>query len=210
MSINDIIGTVSATEPKLPLIKASGYEWVVAANGLFIRAADRRIEALVPVTYHADAALYRNGLHPVKAFAQLLLPRVHREAMAFFHDLAKVALPNEVLIQCHWSMSFCQWFGILPAQTGSPGSIEYCDESHAVIDLHSHGTLPAFFSQTDDADEQGFRFYVVIGKIGTPEPEIACRVGIYGHHMRVPASTLFDDIAPFRDVYEGARDDAAV
>ena len=42
-------------------------------------------------------------------------------------------------------------------------------------------TLPAFFSATDDRDEQGFRIYGVAGRLYTPRPELRLRVGVYGH-----------------------------
>ena len=37
-----------------------------------------------------------------------------------------------------------------------------------VAEVHSHGRARAFFSATDDADEQGLRIYEVAGRLGTP------------------------------------------
>ncbi|MBI3761123.1 MAG: hypothetical protein HY260_04585 [Chloroflexi bacterium] len=49
------------------------------------------------------------------------------------------------------------------------------------------------------------RFYAVIGRVDTGEPEIAARVGVYGHHWRVSATAVFDGLGPFVDTF--GRDD---
>jgi len=52
----------------------------------------------------------------------------------------------------------------------------------ALIDLHSHGALPPFFSPIDNTDEQGFRIYAVIGEVDRVT-RIYVRVGVYGHYF---------------------------
>lgn len=75
------------------------------------------------------------------------------------------------------------------------------DAGRTVVDLHSHNSMPAFFSGTDNADEQGFRLYCVIGRIDTDAPEIACRAGVYGHHWPVPALAIFEGVGSFVDTF---------
>jgi hypothetical protein len=43
--------------------------------------------------------------------------------------------------------------------------------------------MPAFFSRTDDEDEQGLALYGVVGRLDRPEPEVALRAGAYGHWL---------------------------
>ena len=43
-------------------------------------------------------------------------------------------------------------------------------------DIHSHNTMAAVFSKTDDADEQGNRLYIVVGRLDQFYPEIAARI----------------------------------
>ena len=62
--------------------------------------------------------------------------------------------------------------------------------------------MHAFFSSTDDADEQGFRLYVVIGNVDTDRPTLAARVGVYGHHMIIDPSVIFDDLGPFQTNFQ--------
>ncbi len=60
----------------------------------------------------------------------------------------------------------------------------------ALIEVHSHHGMPAFWSGTDDADEQGFRLYAVLGDIFR-RPTLRVRVGIYGQFYELPAGTIF-------------------
>ena len=47
-----------------------------------------------------------------------------------------------------------------PSHTGPPPGV--------VAEFHSHGSSRAFFSATDDRDEQGFRIYGVVGRLDAP------------------------------------------
>jgi hypothetical protein len=87
-----------------------------------------------------------------------------------------------------------------PDQTGTAAHLAYGGggDEDIVADVHSHCEMGTAFSGTDNRDEGGFRFYVVIGKIFT-RPEIRLRVGIYGHHHEFPMTALFDGPGPFVD-----------
>ena len=43
--------------------------------------------------------------------------------------------------------------------------------------LHSHHTMPAFFSATDDADERDLGLYAVVGRLLGDRPEVIVRAG---------------------------------
>jgi len=70
------------------------------------------------------------------------------------------------------------------------------DSPDIILDLHSHCEMGAFFSATDNRDEQGFRLYAVLGRIFT-RPEMALRVGVYGDFWTVPVGMVFGGIIPF-------------
>jgi len=74
----------------------------------------------------------------------------------------------------------------VPRQVAGPAHVVYRPTSDAILEIHSHGPHAADFSATDDADEQGFRLYGVVGLLGTERPEVALRVGAYGHFLAVP------------------------
>ena len=50
-----------------------------------------------------------------------------------------------------------------PAQIAGPLRVVYRPPPDVLLQIHSHGAYPAWFSTTDDADEQGFGLYGVVG-----------------------------------------------
>ena len=154
------------------------------------------MQALVPV------ALARvHGLERIEAGARLKIPRIPSAWMYSVLRSARAHLPKEAMYQFTYSSGAGMgWAGRMPAQATTPGRAEYDNIGDAVVDLHSHAEMAPFFSDTDDADERGLRFYVVIGKINADAPEIAVRVGVYGYTWNVPALTVFDGLGPFVEV----------
>ena len=75
----------------------------------------------------------------------------------------------------------------------------------AVVEVHSHHAMRAYFSTTDDRDETARRVYGVIGRLDTRQPEIALRVatGCKPHAVEpVPFAQVFAaDLGAFRDVH---------
>ena len=61
---------------------------------------------------------------------------------------------------------------VVPEQDGTATSLTYTPPAGVVAEFHSHGRSRAFFSKTDDADEQGFRIYGVAGRLDTDRPEL--------------------------------------
>lgn len=196
MKIRDAILAESLPLPPIPADLA--FQYVVAGNGLFIRAEDSRLEAMVPV---ALAGVH--GLELVEPYARLKVPRVPSKWLWAIQESARRRLPNEAMYQFAWDAG--AWRCSMPQSTASPAALEFEDQAGAVIDLHSHGALSAFFSETDDSDEQGFRVYVVVGHVersvlDLEPPQIAVRVGVYGHMLNVPIETVFTGPGPFVQV----------
>src|SRR4051812_19643876 len=155
MNIRNVI--MAETHP-LPPLGGLAYQYVLAANGLFVRAVDSRIDAQVLVS-----ALEVHGLHGLASYARLTVPRVPAALLASILRSAFHHLPNEAMYQLWYDGD--RWRCAYPPQAGSPVSLQYTDRPETMIDLHSHGSLAAFFSTTDDQDEKGFRFYAVLGKV---------------------------------------------
>ena len=59
-----------------------------------------------------------------------------------------------------------------------------------LLELHTHGQLPAYWSATDDRDEQGACLYGVIGRLDG-RPQVRLRVGVYGYWQELPVAALF-------------------
>ena len=88
-----------------------------------------------------------------------------------------------------------------PPQRATAASVVAAEGHTAdiILDLHSHGNMRAFWSATDNSDEQGFRVYGVIGRLDT-KPEIRLRLGVYGYWFPLPVNMLFDGPGKFVDV----------
>ena len=190
----------------LPANDALAYQYVLAGNGVFVRAETRFFTALLPVT----ASTVR-GLPPLRPQFQLLVPRIPARLLdAILVDARCARRPdnglNEVLYQFYHHGRAVQVKK--PAQQTTPTSVTtaVADAATIICDLHSHGNMRAFFSQTDNADEQGARLYAVIGKLDS-EPEMRLRVGVYGYWQPLPLTAVFTANGPFKDLYQEKDDD---
>ena len=123
----------------------------------------------------------------------------------------QVARLAEAMYHFHWVLprnaglrDEPTWRVAVPAQSASAGRVCYRggDDPAVVLDLHSHHQMAPFFSSTDDGDEQGCRFYGVIGHIYS-DPAIRLRLGVYGDFMDIPARMLFEDLGPFEEANNG-------
>jgi PRTRC genetic system protein A len=119
----------------------------------------------------------------------------------------KNGAPVEALFHLIWNEIENRWQLDKPAQEANSGSVRPIHAGagtsyeRALIELHSHHQMDAFFSGTDDEDEQGFRIYAVIGEI-FGAPKIRVRVGCFGHFQEIPAETIFQLPNTIADNYE--------
>lgn len=61
-----------------------------------------------------------------------------------------------------------------------------------VVDFHSHNTMPAVFSETDNDDEKETRLYAVAGRFDRTFPEITVRAGCAGKFIYLPPEEVFE------------------
>ena len=85
---------------------------------------------------------------------------------------------------------------VVPPQVGTSASLAYQPPAGVVAEFHSHGSSRAFFSATDDRDEQGLRIYGVVGRLDALRPELRLRVGVYGHFGPLDWPQVFDGPQP--------------
>lgn len=112
------------------------------------------------------------------------IPRVLRQQ--FYRD-ALAAMPNEMAAAMIWNSESGAWrYEMRPALEATPVHIDYQEVilgrgEHLVLDLHSHGSLDAFFSAEDDADDAGsMKFSGVIGSLKEDEPSSVMRLSMLG------------------------------
>jgi PRTRC genetic system protein A len=107
---------------------------------------------------------------------------------AFIRD-AKLAMPNECAAWGVWNeRAGLLEYRPLIADEASPGGVTFHrprlqPHEHLAVDIHSHGALPAFFSDTDDDDDYGeTKIATVVGTLDQ-EPTVSNRLCVLGHFV---------------------------
>jgi hypothetical protein len=198
--IQPLIGVVGAVSPALGAIDAQVYEYVLAANGLFVRAERQGLKACIPVQGWFCSSTKLNGLHPVDPYVELEYPHLGQEVLAKILECSRAAAsdkdnPLEVLFYLKYRDQN-GWELILPEQKATRFSVHPLasntyDYAETLIEVHSHHHMQPIFSAVDNADEQGFRLYGVIGDI-FERPTLNLRIGVWGHFWPIPARWIFD------------------
>ena len=166
-----------------------GYDYVLGSGGLYVQSQGAHLTARVPVTPGTV-----RGLAPVAEKLQLthgpIPAQLFELGLRWFQDDPD----TERLFAVRWDGDGYRL--VVPPQLGTATSLAYAPPSGVVAEFHSHGTSRAFFSKTDDGDEQGFRIYGVAGRLDTDRPELNLRVGVYGHFAPVEWSQVFIGLHP--------------
>lgn len=196
------------------LEKKPGIDWIYAANGIWKRGTDATISLqglACPLDYDVPGLISLTPYFYWPAWrrrlpGQLLAPLLHDAQRAA--SGGSVATPIEK-----------QYFFVarddgphVVAPRGQDASAVHLrypmpTSGTPLLDLHSHHSMRAYFSSTDDADDQGLSVSAVIGNIFI-RPEIVVRLNIYGLHCPIPAAMVFDQLGPFVDRYAGGSRDA--
>jgi PRTRC genetic system protein A len=142
------------------------YQYVIAQNGIFVRAENGFVSACIPVMRLKEAAAPIRGLQPLKGWAQLKIPRIPLTLLETVIANAQVSAENGRLDE---TLSYLVWNNgrfrlIKPAdQQATPNSVvsEMVEPAETVVmDIHSHGAAPPYFSPIDDRDETRMRFLI--------------------------------------------------
>jgi len=162
-----------------------GFDYVLGAGGLYVQSESAHLTARALV-----APAQVRGLAPVSEKMEL----AHGLVPAHVFELGlgwMLASPGtERFFAVRWEGDAYRL--VVPPQEGTGSSLSYQPPAGMVAEFHSHGSHRAFFSGTDDRDEQGFRVYGVVGRLDSPTPELTLRVGVYGHFAPLHWSQVFD------------------
>lgn len=207
----------------VPLVSKFAYDWklptsgqlydqIIGANGVFIRARRPSLDVCFPIV----EASFR-GLLEVHTYVESDLPKVPATYLQKILDLSIEACvengsPIEALFHLRWLDDEKRWRLDQPEAKATSVSVKPVDDSPgssydlALIEVHSHHEMTPAFSPIDDADEQGFRIYGVIGHIFTT-PTFRVRVGCYGHFFELPASEIFELPATVQDALDSVEEE---
>ena len=165
-------------------VQGIGYDYVLGSGGVYVQSESAHLTARVPV-----APCTVRGLAPVAEKVELthgpIPARLFEIGLGWFQDDPE----TERLFAVRWDGRAYRL--VVPEQEGTATRLKYTPPAGVVAEFHSHGSSRAFFSATDDRDEQGFRIYGVAGRLDTPRPELSLRVGVYGHFAPLDWSQVF-------------------
>lgn len=186
-------GEISLTDGKL-------YRYILGTNGVFVYAKNEFVEACIPVgRMIARPEDQVRGLKLVSPFVRVV-EKVSNAALREILFGSRINLPCEVLFYLRWNPFPGGWkFDIPPQWTTRVSAKPREFGDYAPIEVHSHNTMPAFFSEADNKDEVGFRIYAVLGHVDRSVVDIKVRVSIYGHRAIIPYQTIFEPYAGVRD-----------
>ena len=166
-----------------------GYDYVLGAGGVYVQSRSAHLVARI----RASSCEVR-GLAPVDEKVELPHGRIPAHLFELGLRFLQAAPGAERFFAIRWDGHGYRL--AIPDQEGGAASLTYTPAADAVAEFHSHGHNRAFFSSTDDGDEQGFRIYGVVGRTGEYRPELALRVGVYGHFAPVDYAQVFEGADP--------------
>lgn len=137
----------------------------------------------------------------IRAEFKMALPKIpahiFSKVMGFFKSISD-ELHYEVLVHILYDTEEKEYIIKVPKQRISEASVNsetdepYPDRCIHVMDFHSHNTMPAVFSETDNADEKETRLYAVAGRFNRTFPEITVRAGCAGKFIPLNPEDVFE------------------
>ncbi len=163
------------------------FNYILAANGLFIEAENKYLSARVAV-----AECEVRGLTPLEPQFTLRYGKIP----AYFFDLALSELLKTPDKERYIAVTYNNGYHLqIPEQEVSNLRVKYdaLQLADVVMDIHSHGEGKPFFSSWDNTDEGGLRLYAVIGNL-LREPTVLIRVGVYGSYNYWKWTDVFEGL----------------
>lgn len=142
--------------------------YIVARNGIFLRKKNWWVDAVVRIPQISV-------LDPQETSAEILLPKIPADSMwkaiAFFQEVYRL-YGSEAAILLHFSENK-GWTFSVPHQRASAWHVSYnayerLEGYQCVGTMHSHGSLAAYHSSTDQHDEAEFDgIHITVGRLSS-------------------------------------------
>lgn len=117
---------------------------------------------------------------------EFLIPKIPYCLLEKIIEIFEAEPHKECAVQIFYSPDTKQYELHIPEQYVTAASVMFYRntekelEKILVMDIHSHGQYPAFFSRIDDEDEKGIRLYMVIGNMDQKNHTYKIRAGLAG------------------------------
>jgi PRTRC genetic system protein A len=185
-------------------ISAVMFEYLMAGNGLFIRAKRREFSVCLPVCREPI-----NGLPSVQSGIVWHKPKIPefiwREILENARSGSDSIQFREDVYIVFWHEASCQWhwknIGKERSWARTIADDRFPEYGEACIDLHTHPGGTIHFSPADDRDESGkFRIFGILIDIHSPNPKVRFRCGVYDYFAQIPADFISEMPEGFLDL----------
>jgi PRTRC genetic system protein A len=173
-------------------LQDSGHRFLLAADGLYLEVRRPWLHFIHRLAEQGAVAMPYGTIAPR---TDLVFGRLGAALELFrqFANDARRAAPNEWAAALAWDAQKQMLDNVHVAILDStPSSLRYelpplADGHSLVFDLHSHGHLPAFFSDTDNRDDAGsVKISGVFGDLDKPKPTAVFRLCVLGLYIPIP------------------------
>ena len=128
------------------------------------------------------------GLAPLQE--KIVLPK--GKVPGIFFDLALSVCYTDIHRECYIAITWDGEYHLQkPEQEQKEAHVKYQVLPNTLMDIHSHGTMPAWSSSQDTDDEQGFRLSMVAGKLHKAAPEIYLQLCMYSYFRQTEIEEVF-------------------
>ena len=119
------------------------------------------------------------------------------EIIAFFKSYVDKSGEVEALAYIYWSFVDSKYYAYVPKQIVGKARVDSTlpdmDEEKfiLVMEIHSHNTMPGYFSPIDDSDEKATRLYTVVGRMDKVFPDVRTRISCGGKFVEIAPEEVF-------------------
>lgn len=164
------------------------YDYLLGANGVFVRAETELLRATVLCFQPQDVEKDVRGLAVVSPSIELPHGKVPSHLLEVAELISAELRSTEHFFAVTWKDG--SYHLVYPEQFRKAAAVTYTRPRDALLELHSHRHFGAFFSEQDTQDEAGFGLFGVLSLAGD-ELESRFRVGVYGYFMDVQSEEVF-------------------
>lgn len=176
-------------------ISAVMYQYLMAGNGIFVRAKRKEFSITLQIS-----KVRINGLPFMKSLVYWSTPRINGSLWKDILENARCGCDEKAFREdfyvIYWNEQKSSWNWRAASRDRSSASTIADDKleeyAKCCIELHTHPRDVIHFSQADDKDETGkFRIFAILVDIhGTPKIRFRC--GVYDHFVQIPAEYIGD------------------
>lgn len=143
---------------RLAPMQEPGHRFLAAQNGLWLEVLRAWCHIIWPLSTQTIVAMPYGSL---EKYMQLVFQKIPQELIALFIEDARKTAPVETAAWITWDQNTnLMAYQRLEPLSADRNEIKFNRPAlpegvHLVVDLHSHGDAPAFFSPKDNKDDRG-------------------------------------------------------